>query len=70
MQQINKDMVIGEVLQINRELARILMDSGMHCLGCPSSQMESLEDACMVHGINVDSLVDKLNEYLSSLETE
>jgi hybrid cluster-associated redox disulfide protein len=70
MQQINKNMVIGEVLQINIELAPILMDSGMHCLGCPSSQMESLEDACMVHGINVDSLVDKLNEYLSSSETE
>ena len=70
MQQINRNMVIGEVLQINRELAGILMDSGMHCLGCPSSQMESLEDACMVHGINVDSLVDKLNEYLSSSETE
>lgn len=70
MQKINKSMVIGEVLQVNRELAPILMDSGMHCLGCPSSQMESLEDACMVHGINVDSLLAKLNEYLSSLEAK
>ncbi len=66
MQIINKDMVIGEILQINSGLVPILLDSGMHCLGCPSSQMESLEDACMVHGISVDVLVDKLNQCLSA----
>lgn len=70
MQQVNKSMVIGEILQINRELAPILMNSGMHCIGCPSSQMESLEEACMVHGIDADSLVAKLNEYLSSSEAK
>lgn len=69
MQKINKSMVISEVLQMNSGLSSILLESGMHCLGCPSSQMESLEEACLVHGIGVDSLVDKLNQYLSSLDS-
>jgi hydrid cluster protein-associated redox disulfide domain len=66
MQTINKDMIIGEVLRIDQGLAPILLDSGMHCLGCPSSQMESLEDACMVHGIDVDELITRLNAQLSA----
>jgi len=70
MQHITKTMIIGAILQINQGLIPILLDCGMHCLGCPSSQMESLEDACMVHGINVDDLVDKLNEYLVCSETK
>lgn len=61
---ITKDMFIGEVLQIDRGLAEILMDAGMHCLGCPSSQMESIRDAAMVHGFDVDVLVKNLNDYL------
>lgn len=65
MKTVDKSMIIYEVLQINDGFAPILMASGMHCLGCPSSQMESLEDACAVHGMNVDELVGKLNEYLS-----
>lgn len=64
MQKISKTMVIGEVLQINPGLAPILLGAGMHCLGCPSSQMESLEEACMVHGTDVDALVNELNNYL------
>jgi len=68
MQHITKTMIIGEILQINPGLVPILLNSGMHCLGCPSSQVESLQDACEVHGINVDSLVDKLNEYLTVLQ--
>ena len=68
MQKVDKQMVISEILQINSGLIPILLDSGMHCLGCPSSQLESLEEACMVHGIEVDPLVDQLNEYLSSVE--
>lgn len=67
--QVNKQMVISEVLQINNGFIPILLESGMHCLGCPSSQMESLEEACMVHGIDVDSLVGQLNEYLANVET-
>lgn len=64
MQKIDKSMIIGDILQVNEGMAPILMASGMHCLGCPSSQMESLEEACMVHGIPVDELVDQLNSYL------
>lgn len=65
MKKINKDMIIGEVLSIDQTLAPILMEAGMHCLGCPSSQMESLEEACMVHGIDADSLISRLNEHLA-----
>ncbi len=68
MAKVNKEMVISEVLQINSGLIPILLDSGMHCLGCPSSQLESLEEACMVHGIEVDPLIDQINEYLSNVE--
>lgn len=68
MAKVNKEMVISEVLQINSGLIPILLESGMHCLGCPSSQLESLEEACMVHGIEVDTLVDQLNEYLTSVD--
>ena len=61
MAQVSKDMTIGEVLAMNPEVAPILMEIGMHCLGCPSAQMESLEEAAMVHGIDADLLVEKIN---------
>lgn len=57
----NPDMLIGEVLSENPAAASVLMDIGMHCLGCPSSQMESLAEAAMVHGIDVNELIDRLN---------
>jgi hybrid cluster-associated redox disulfide protein len=66
--EITKDMYIGEILQMDRGLAAILMNAGMHCLGCPSSQMESIEDAAMVHGFNVDELLKQLNNHLKSEE--
>jgi len=66
-QKVTKDMVIGQILQINEGVVPILMQSGMHCLGCPSSQMESLEDACLVHGIDADELIDKLNAFLETV---
>ena len=59
--KVTKDMTIGEVLAMNPEVAPILMEIGMHCLGCPSAQMESLEEAAMVHGIDADLLVEKIN---------
>lgn len=65
--QITKDMVIGQILQVDRGLIPILMQSGMHCLGCPSAQMESLEDACAVHGTDVDALVKQMNEHLANV---
>ena len=58
---INKNMTIGELLITNDLIAPILMRTGMHCLGCPSSQMESLAEAAMVHGIDVNELIDRLN---------
>ncbi|MGI6162059.1 MAG: DUF1858 domain-containing protein [Christensenellales bacterium] len=58
---ISKEMTIGEVLKLKPELAGVLMSFGMHCLGCPAAQGESLEEACMVHGINADDLIGKLN---------
>ena len=66
--QVTKDMIIGEILQINEGVIPILMNSGMHCLGCPSSQMESLGDACLVHGIDADALVQALNDFLTTVE--
>ena len=56
MAKVSKDMLIGQLLQIDANIAPILMRAGMHCLGCPSSQMESLEEAAMVHGLDVDVL--------------
>ena len=63
--QVEKTMSLGQVLQADRGTARIFMEFGMHCLGCPSSQGESLEEACMVHGIDCDALVNGINEILA-----
>ena len=57
MSGITKDMTIGEILRASPDVAPVLMDAGMHCLGCPSAQGESLEEAAMVHGIDVDELM-------------
>ena len=62
MAKVSKDMLIGQLLQIDANIAPILMRAGMHCLGCPSSQMESLEEAAMVH--DVDVLVNQINDFL------
>ena len=59
--KIEKNMTIGELLEKIPEKADILLEAGMHCLGCPASQAETLEEACEVHGIDVDELVEKLN---------
>ena len=66
MAQVSKDMTIGEVLAMNPEVAPILMEIGMHCLGCPASQGESLAEATMVHGIDSDLLVEKINAFLAA----
>ena len=62
---VNKEMSIGEVLSIHRGTAKIMMEFGMHCLGCPCAAAESLEQACAAHGANVDELVHQLNEFLA-----
>lgn len=66
MKEVTKEMLIGEILQEDATIAPILMASGMHCIGCPASQGESLEEAAMVHGIDGDELVAKINEYLAA----
>ena len=62
MAEITKDMTIGEILRTKPEAASVLMDAGMHCLGCPSAQGESLEVAAMVHCMNIDDIMMKLGE--------
>lgn len=59
--KIDKDMTIGQLLEVAPEKAEILLQQGMHCLGCPASQAETLEEACQVHGIDVNELIEKLN---------
>ena len=61
--KVSKDMLIGQLLQVDPNIAPILMRAGMHCLGCPSSQMESLEEAAMVHGLDADVLVNQINDF-------
>ena len=60
--EFDKDTTIGEILEKAPEKADLLLEAGMHCLGCPASQMETLEEACEVHGIDADELVEKLNK--------
>ncbi len=60
MSAITKDMTIGEILRIKPAAAGALMEIGMHCLGCPSAQGESLEEAAMVHGVNIEDLMSKI----------
>ena len=60
MATITKEMTIGEILRSKPEVAPILMNAGMHCLGCPSAQGESLEEAAMVHGMDIDSLMEEI----------
>ncbi len=64
MAQVTKSTMIGELLQIDANIAPVLLNIGMHCLGCPSSQMETIEEAAMVHGIEPDVLVNEINQFL------
>lgn len=59
--KIEKTMKIGELLEVAPQKAEILLNAGMHCLGCPASQEETIEEACMVHGIDVDEIIKELN---------
>lgn len=63
--QISKDMLIGEILELDVETAPFFFEMGMHCLGCPSARSETLEDACAVHGVDVDEMVNKINAFLA-----
>ena len=66
MAEFNKDMTIGEIISTDPNAAAVLMGAGMHCLGCPSAQAETLEEACMVHGIDCDTVLNQIKEYLAN----
>ena len=63
--EVTKEMTLGDVLKADRGTARIFMEFGMHCLGCPHATSESIEMACAAHGANADELVHQLNEYFT-----
>ena len=66
MVKITKNTIIGEILDLDPTTAPYFLEMGMHCLGCPASRGESVEEACAVHGVNVDELVEKINGYLAT----
>jgi hybrid cluster-associated redox disulfide protein len=66
MAKIMKESLIGDVLVLDSGTSQYFIEMGMHCLGCPSSRGESIEEACMVHGTDCEELVEKINEYLAS----
>lgn len=66
MAKITKEMLIGDILRVDMGIAPILMEAGMHCVGCPSAQGESLEEACVVHGMECEGLLAKINEYVEA----
>lgn len=65
MTEITKDMKIGEILEKNMEIAPFFFEMGMHCLGCPSARNETVAQACLVHGVNADELIAKINAFLA-----
>ena len=66
MASITKDTIIGEILDMDQTTAPFFLEMGMHCLGCPSARGETLEQACAVHGVDPEELVQKINEHLQS----
>ncbi len=68
MAKVTKDMIISDIIAMDRGVVPILMGAGMHCVGCPSAQGETLEEAGFVHGMEVDQLVSQINEYLDSVK--
>ena len=64
--EITKETTMGEMLEFDQGIAYILMQSGMHCVGCPSSIHESLEEACAVHGLEADSVLQAIKDYVAA----
>lgn len=65
MERITKTMIIGDILDAHPDTASFFLEIGMHCLGCPASRGETVEQACMVHGTDADALIQRINEFLS-----
>ena len=70
MKQATKQNTIGEILEMNCVVAALFLGHGMFCISCPSAQNESLEEACMVHNIDADELLDLINKFLAAEEDE
>ena len=66
MKQVTRETIIGDTLDMDQTTAPYFMEIGMHCLGCPASRGESIEEACEVHGVDCDELIEKLNEHLAA----
>ena len=66
MKQVTRETIIGDILDMDQTTAPYFMEIGMHCLGCPASRGESIEEACEVHGVDCDELIKKLNEHLAA----
>ena len=64
--EITKQTTMGDMIEFDRGIAVVLMECGMHCVGCPASIGESLEEACMVHGLDADEVLGKINDYLAN----
>ena len=67
---VTKKYLIGDILDNEIETAQFFLEIGMHCLGCPASRGETIEEACEVHGTDADELVNKINEFLESKESK
>jgi len=65
MAKVTGDMIIADIIMVDQNLIPILMESGMHCVGCPSSQGESLEEACFVHGMELEPLLNRINTFIA-----
>ncbi|HIZ16446.1 MAG TPA: DUF1858 domain-containing protein [Firmicutes bacterium] len=63
---VTKDTLIGEILDADMTTAEYFLEMGMHCLGCPASRGESIEQACEVHGVDVNELIEKLNSHMNA----
>ncbi len=66
VKQVSRETIIGDILDMDQSTAPYFMEIGMHCLGCPASRGESIEEACEVHGVDCDELIEKLNAHLAS----
>ena len=66
MASVTKDTIIGDILDLDQSTAPFFLEMGMHCLGCPSARGETLEQACAVHGVDPEELVQKINEHLQN----
>ncbi len=64
--KVTKDSLVGEVLDFDKDTAEFFFAMGMHCLGCPASRGESIEDACAVHGVDCEEMVEKINNYFAN----